>query len=73
MNLFPTTALAIKSCDLQAARNNEEHHTKAISSQHLIVRRGQPFTIVLHFRTPIHKFLPNLKKVALVAQTGRWA
>ncbi|XP_040825999.1 protein 4.2 isoform X2 [Ochotona curzoniae] len=63
-------ALAIKSCDLQAARNNEEHHTKAISSQHLIVRRGQPFTIVLHFRTPIHKFLPNLKKVALVAQTG---
>ncbi|XP_058521956.1 protein 4.2 isoform X3 [Ochotona princeps] len=63
-------ALGIKSCDLQAARNNEEHHTKAISSQHLIVRRGQPFTIVLHFRTPIRRFLPNLKKVALIAQTG---
>ncbi|XP_012865682.1 PREDICTED: erythrocyte membrane protein band 4.2 [Dipodomys ordii] len=63
-------ALGIKSCDFQAAKNNEEHHTKAISSQHLTVRRGQPFTITVHFRTPVHTFLPTLKKVALVAQTG---
>ncbi|XP_070094415.1 protein 4.2 isoform X2 [Equus caballus] len=60
-------ALGIERCDFQTARNNEEHHTKAISSQHLIVRRGQPFTISLHFWTPIHKF-PN--NVALIAQTG---
>ncbi|XP_045395757.1 protein 4.2 isoform X1 [Lemur catta] len=63
-------ALSIKSCDFQAARNNEEHHTKAISSLRLIVRRGQPFTIILHFRTPVHSFLPALKKVNLIAQTG---
>ncbi|XP_008068132.1 erythrocyte membrane protein band 4.2 isoform X2 [Carlito syrichta] len=62
-------ALGIKSCDFQAARNNEEHHTKAISSRRLIVRRGQPFTIILHFRAPIRTFLPALKKVALIAQT----
>lgn len=62
--------LGIKRCDFQAARNNEEHHTKAISSRHLIVRRGQPFTISLHFRAPVHAFLPALKKVILIVQTG---
>ncbi|PNI94598.1 EPB42 isoform 6 [Pan troglodytes] len=63
-------ALGIKSCDFQAARNNEEHHTKALSSRRLFVRRGQPFTIILHFRAPVRAFLPALKKVALTAQTG---
>ncbi|XP_011796517.1 PREDICTED: erythrocyte membrane protein band 4.2 isoform X1 [Colobus angolensis palliatus] len=63
-------ALGIKSCDFQAARNNEEHHTKAFSSQRLFVRRGQPFTVILHFRAPVRAFLPALKKVALIAQTG---
>ncbi|XP_014404272.1 PREDICTED: erythrocyte membrane protein band 4.2 isoform X5 [Myotis brandtii] len=63
-------ALGIKSCDFQAARNNEEHHTKDISSRRLVVRRGQPFTIRLHFRAPVHAYLPALKKVAFIAQTG---
>ncbi|PNJ15982.1 EPB42 isoform 4 [Pongo abelii] len=62
-------ALGIKSCDFLAARNNEEHHTKALSSRRLFVRRGQPFTIILHFRAPVRAFLPALKKVALTAQT----
>ncbi|XP_004861721.1 erythrocyte membrane protein band 4.2 isoform X1 [Heterocephalus glaber] len=62
--------LGIKSCDFQVAKNNEEHHTWAISSQRLIVRRGQSFTITLHFQSPVQPFLPALKKVALVAQTG---
>ncbi|XP_058593981.1 protein 4.2 isoform X5 [Neofelis nebulosa] len=63
-------ALGIKNCDFQAAKNNEEHYTKAISSQHLFVRRGKPFTIILHFQAPVHTFLSTLKKVALIAQTG---
>ncbi|XP_058593980.1 protein 4.2 isoform X4 [Neofelis nebulosa] len=64
------SALGIKNCDFQAAKNNEEHYTKAISSQHLFVRRGKPFTIILHFQAPVHTFLSTLKKVALIAQTG---
>ncbi|KAK2500014.1 hypothetical protein MC885_010344 [Smutsia gigantea] len=56
---------------LGAARNNEDHHTKAISSQRLLVRRGQPFTICLHFRVPVNRFLSTLKKVALIARTGK--
>ncbi|XP_007173646.1 protein 4.2 [Balaenoptera acutorostrata] len=62
--------LGIKSCDFQAARNNAEHHTNDISSQRLIVRRGQPFTISLNFWAPIRTFLQTLKKVVLIAQTG---
>lgn len=69
-SICPTTALSIKSCDFHAAENNEEHHTKAISSQHLTLRRGQSFTITLNFRAPTHTFLSALKKVALIAQTG---
>ncbi|XP_019500603.1 PREDICTED: erythrocyte membrane protein band 4.2 isoform X2 [Hipposideros armiger] len=64
-------ALGIKSCDFQAARNNEEHHTKDISSRYLIVRRGQPFTIRLHFQAPVHALLPALKKVVFITQTGK--
>ncbi|XP_001364606.1 protein 4.2 [Monodelphis domestica] len=63
-------ALYIQSCDLQIARNHEEHHTTGISSRRLIVRRGQPFTITLHFRPPVRGFFQVLKKVSLVAQTG---
>ncbi|XP_057579103.1 protein 4.2 [Hippopotamus amphibius kiboko] len=62
--------LGIKSCDFQATRNNAEHHTNDISSQRLIVRRGQPFTISLHFWAPVTTYLHTLNKVALVAQTG---
>ncbi|XP_077620700.1 protein 4.2 isoform X1 [Crocuta crocuta] len=63
-------ALRIKNCDFQAAKNNEEHFTNAISSQHLFVRRGKPFTIILHFQAPVRTFLSTLKKVSLIAQTG---
>ncbi|XP_016048086.1 protein 4.2 [Erinaceus europaeus] len=62
--------LKIKSFDLQVAKNNEEHHTKEFSSKKLILRRGQSFYVILKFLTPIDRFLPNLKKVAFIAQTG---
>ncbi|XP_027725841.1 erythrocyte membrane protein band 4.2 isoform X2 [Vombatus ursinus] len=64
-------ALHSKSCDLQVARNNEEHHTKDISSRRLVVRRGQPFTITLHIHPVVRGFFQILKKVTLVAQTGK--
>ncbi|XP_033620863.1 erythrocyte membrane protein band 4.2 [Fukomys damarensis] len=70
VSIFSAKGLSIKSCDFQVAKNNEEHHTGAISSRRLIVRRGQSFTITLHFRSPVQLLLPALKKVALVAQTG---
>uniref|UniRef100_A0A8C3VUP2 Protein 4.2 n=1 Tax=Catagonus wagneri TaxID=51154 RepID=A0A8C3VUP2_9CETA len=63
--------LGIKYCDFQAARNNAEHRTHGISSQRLIVRRGQPFTISLHFQAPVRPFVSTMKKIVLIAQTGK--
>ncbi|XP_069507288.1 protein-glutamine gamma-glutamyltransferase 5-like [Ambystoma mexicanum] len=63
-------ALQVVKCDFNAQRNNEEHRTSEISTGTLIVRRGQQFTIIVHFRKEIKKYLKNLKKLSLVAQTG---
>ncbi|XP_078508008.1 protein 4.2-like isoform X2 [Lissotriton helveticus] len=63
-------AFQIVKCDLNTRKNNAEHRTCEISTRTLIVRRGQRFTITLHFRKKIKKYLKNLKKLSLVMQTG---
>ncbi|KAJ1123277.1 hypothetical protein NDU88_001750 [Pleurodeles waltl] len=57
-------------CDFNTRTNNEDHRTCEISTRTLIVRRGQRFSITLHFRKKIKKYLKNLKKLSLVLQTG---
>ncbi|XP_053103672.1 protein-glutamine gamma-glutamyltransferase 2 [Hemicordylus capensis] len=43
------TDLQLQACDLECERNNQDHRTSDIGCQQLIVRRGQPFLITLHF------------------------
>lgn len=50
--------------------NNKNHHTEEISTERLIVRRGQPFTITVCFSAPIHSYLWQLKRTFLIVQTG---
>lgn len=50
--------------------NNNNHHTEEISTERLMVRRGQPFTITVVFSAPIFKYLQLLKKTFLTVQTG---
>ncbi|NXG51635.1 EPB42 protein, partial [Psilopogon haemacephalus] len=64
------TGLSIKKCDLKITTNNSNHHTEEISTERLILRRGQPFTITLHFSSPVHSYLQQLKKASLTVQTG---
>ncbi|KAM6202494.1 protein 4.2 [Rhynchocyon petersi] len=64
-------ARVIKSWDFQAAKNNEEHHTNAISSRQLVLRRGQSFNFILHFRSPVNSSLSSIKRMVLIAQTGK--
>ncbi|XP_063003596.1 protein 4.2-like [Elgaria multicarinata webbii] len=64
-------ALQVKSCDFQAARNNRAHRTVAISMERLVVRRGQDFTLVLRFSSPVPGGLRQVRKTTLVAQTGQ--
>ncbi|KAM9285664.1 protein 4.2-like isoform 2-T2 [Morus bassanus] len=62
--------LSIKKCDLKITMNNNNHHTEEISTERLVVRRGQPFTITVSFSAPIHSYLQHLKRTFLIVQTG---
>ncbi|XP_054074483.1 protein 4.2-like isoform X2 [Rissa tridactyla] len=62
--------LSIKNCDLKITMNNSNHHTEEISTERLIVRRGQPFTITVSFSAPLHNYLRQLKRTSLIVQTG---
>ncbi|XP_030358522.1 erythrocyte membrane protein band 4.2-like isoform X4 [Strigops habroptila] len=61
--------LSIKKCDFKITMNNKNHHTEEISTERLIVRRGQPFTITVCFSAPIHSYLWQLKRTFLIVQT----
>ncbi|XP_016067507.1 PREDICTED: protein-glutamine gamma-glutamyltransferase 5 isoform X2 [Miniopterus natalensis] len=60
--------LELSVTDLQSSRNNMRHRTEEMSSDHLIVRRGQAFNITLYFRN--QGFQPGLDNIIFVAETG---
>eukprot|EP00076_Gallus_gallus_P004838 NP_001308488.1 erythrocyte membrane protein band 4.2 [Gallus gallus] len=62
--------LSAKKCDLKIIMNNNNHHTEEISTERLIVRRGQPFVITVNFSSPVHNYLKQLKRIFLSVQTG---
>ncbi|XP_021544682.1 protein-glutamine gamma-glutamyltransferase 2 [Neomonachus schauinslandi] len=41
--------LVLKKCDLQLEVNGHDHHTADLCRERLVVRRGQPFRLTLHF------------------------
>ncbi|NXC47926.1 EPB42 protein, partial [Penelope pileata] len=65
-----STGLSIKKCDFKVIMNNSNHHTQEISTERLMVRRGQPFVITVSFSSPIHNYLKQLKRTFLLVQTG---
>lgn len=54
--------------DLQSSQNNVRHHTDEISSDRLLVRRGQSFNLTLYFRS--RGFQPDLDNIIFVVETG---
>uniref|UniRef100_A0ABI7ZFR1 Transglutaminase-like domain-containing protein n=1 Tax=Felis catus TaxID=9685 RepID=A0ABI7ZFR1_FELCA len=60
--------LEVALTDLQSSWNNVRHHTEEISSDRLLVRRGQAFNITLYFRK--RGFQPGLDNIIFVAETG---
>ncbi|XP_021551119.1 protein-glutamine gamma-glutamyltransferase 5 [Neomonachus schauinslandi] len=60
--------LEVALTDFQSAWNNVQHHTDEISSDRLLVRRGQAFNITLYFRN--RGFQPGLDNIIFVAETG---
>ncbi|NXI02440.1 EPB42 protein, partial [Pachycephala philippinensis] len=62
--------LSKTKCDFMIPENNKNHHTEEMSTERLIVRRGQPFTITVSFSAPIHNYLKQMKRTSLIVQTG---
>ncbi|XP_045395802.1 protein-glutamine gamma-glutamyltransferase 5 [Lemur catta] len=60
--------LQVALTDFQSSRNNVRHHTQEISVDHLIVRRGQAFSITLYFSNG--SFQPGLDNIIFVTETG---
>ncbi|XP_023367751.1 protein-glutamine gamma-glutamyltransferase 2 [Otolemur garnettii] len=43
------TELLMQKCDLELETNDRDHHTAELCRERLVVRRGQPFQLKLHF------------------------
>ncbi|XP_078508081.1 protein-glutamine gamma-glutamyltransferase 5 [Lissotriton helveticus] len=62
--------LEVAFLDLLYKKNKEQHHTDDISGKRLIVRRGQAFTINLHFKS--RGFQPGVDQLNVIVETGPW-
>ncbi|KAM9067953.1 protein-glutamine gamma-glutamyltransferase 5 isoform 2-T2 [Sarcophilus harrisii] len=60
--------LEVSVSDFQYFQNNVQHHTEEISFQRLIVRRGQPFSITLYFKS--RGFQSDMDKIIFITETG---
>lgn len=60
----------LETWDLQSERNGREHRTAEMCGQQLVVRRGQPFTITLHFSGRAYE--DGVDKLAFNVETGEW-
>ncbi|XP_004466777.2 protein-glutamine gamma-glutamyltransferase 5 [Dasypus novemcinctus] len=65
---FVNTGLEVALTDFQSSWNNVRHHTEEMSSERLLVRRGQPFNITLYFRN--RAFQPGLDNIIFVVEMG---
>ncbi|XP_063819264.1 protein-glutamine gamma-glutamyltransferase 5-like [Pseudophryne corroboree] len=62
--------LEVAFSDFLCQKNNTLHHTVEIGDKRLIIRRGQPFFIALHFKTT--GFQEGSDKIIFIAETGPW-
>ncbi|XP_027144053.1 protein-glutamine gamma-glutamyltransferase 2 isoform X2 [Larimichthys crocea] len=62
--------LEIDRCDLDIKSNRSNHHTELYGEKRLIVRRGEPFTVILHLKPGSRKFKPGETSFTLVVETG---
>uniref|UniRef100_A0A3P9Q025 Protein-glutamine gamma-glutamyltransferase 2 n=1 Tax=Poecilia reticulata TaxID=8081 RepID=A0A3P9Q025_POERE len=64
------TALDIERCDLNIKGNHSNHHTDLFGQECLVVRRGQPFSIVLHLSSSSKEFKVGKTNFVFDVETG---
>uniref|UniRef100_A0A671TVY1 Protein-glutamine gamma-glutamyltransferase 2 n=1 Tax=Sparus aurata TaxID=8175 RepID=A0A671TVY1_SPAAU len=57
-------------CDLDIKSNSSSHHTELYGEERLIVRRGQPFNIILHLKPGSGEFKPEAAGFTFTVETG---
>ncbi|XP_039459984.1 protein-glutamine gamma-glutamyltransferase 2-like isoform X2 [Oreochromis aureus] len=62
--------LDIERYDLDIKSNSRSHHTQLCGEERLIVRRGQPFNIILHLTAGSKDFKPGETGLTLIIETG---
>ncbi|KAM8753708.1 protein-glutamine gamma-glutamyltransferase 2-like [Acanthopagrus schlegelii] len=60
----------IERCDLDIKSNSCSHHTELYGEERLIVRRGQPFNIILHLKPGSGEFKPEAAGFTFTVETG---
>ncbi|XP_041646034.1 protein-glutamine gamma-glutamyltransferase 2-like [Cheilinus undulatus] len=60
----------IEHCDLDIKNNNNSHHTGQYEEERLIVRRGQPFNIILHLKADSKEFKTAKSNFTFIVETG---
>lgn len=68
--VLPLTVLDIERYDLDIKSNSRSHHTQLCGEERLIVRRGQPFNIILHLTAGSKDFKPGETGLTLIIETG---
>uniref|UniRef100_A0A3P8T3Q7 Protein-glutamine gamma-glutamyltransferase 2 n=1 Tax=Amphiprion percula TaxID=161767 RepID=A0A3P8T3Q7_AMPPE len=63
-------AVEIERCDLDVKTNSRKHHTELFGEERLIVRRGQPFSVILHLSPGSKEFTPGGTGFTLIVETG---
>lgn len=66
------TVLDIERCDLDINSNSSNHHTDLYGEERLIVRRGQPFCVILHLKPGSKEFKSGQSSFMLIVETGKF-
>uniref|UniRef100_A0A665UI55 Protein-glutamine gamma-glutamyltransferase 2 n=1 Tax=Echeneis naucrates TaxID=173247 RepID=A0A665UI55_ECHNA len=62
--------LDIERCDLNIKSNSSSHHTELFGEERLLVRRGEPFIIILHLKHGSEEFKQGETSFTLIVETG---
>ncbi|XP_069351823.1 protein-glutamine gamma-glutamyltransferase 2 [Eulemur rufifrons] len=60
--------LILERCDLELEANGRDHHTADLCQERLVVRRGQPFRLTLHFED--RNYEPTVDTLTFTAENG---
>ncbi|KAL7990145.1 hypothetical protein Chor_010499 [Crotalus horridus] len=60
--------LQLETWDLKWEENNQDHKTSEMGSHRLVVRRGRPFRITLHFAGRAYQ--EGVDRLTFIAETG---